>query len=115
MLVVLTQSADEATSMDDATRLFGLAGFRVVSVAPEEQNVIRVVVETIGGVRGLPELWGDLYPGEGPAVPERSRTCPPRAGRSPCGGENADWYAQSRCVASVPSWNGSMRSPRGAG
>ena len=40
--------------MDDATRLFGLEGFRVVSVAPEEQNVRRVVVETVDVSAGCP-------------------------------------------------------------
>ena len=40
--------------MDDATRLFGLDGFRVVSVAPENDMVVRVVVETIDPSAGCP-------------------------------------------------------------
>ena len=54
MLVVLTQSAEEATSMDDATRLLGLTGFRVVSVAPDNDDAVHVVVETVeaGGGAG---------------------------------------------------------------
>ena len=40
--------------MDDATRLFGLEGFRVVTVAPEDQGVVRVVVETVESSAGCP-------------------------------------------------------------
>jgi transposase len=40
--------------MDDATRLFGLEGFRVVSVVPENDDVVRVVVETVEPSAGCP-------------------------------------------------------------
>jgi len=40
--------------MDDATRLFGLEGYRVVSVAPEGNDGVRVVVETVEPSAGCP-------------------------------------------------------------
>jgi hypothetical protein len=74
--------------MDDATRLFGLKGFRVVSVASEAQNGVRVVVETVELSAGLPRLWGDLQGGEGPPS-GRSRAFRCRVSGSRCGGANA--------------------------